>query len=205
MESVILWGSIGANEVLNETALAEKFKVSRTPVREALQELSSMGLLESAGGRGKRVRRIQPKEVRELFWLRQVLEGAIAERLAQTGVTQEQSSEIDRHLERQRDAMRADDLRAFLSADFSFHIDLASFLDFPKVKAVVINLRQLLQLLGLKAVRQEGRLEEVLSEHTKLAEAIKRGDAVAARQAAHYHLARTEQLVIAELEREADS
>lgn len=204
LENAILWGMIGKDEVLNEVALAEKFKVSRTPVREALQELGSMGLLESAGRRGKRVRRIQKKEVRELFWLRQVLEGAIAERLALNGLTNEQSAEIDRHLERQKDAMSADDLSVFLSADISFHIDLAGFLDYPKVKAIVINLRQLLQILGLKAIRQKGRLQDVLSEHTKLVEAIKHGDAIAARRAANEHLARTEQLVIAELERERD-
>ena len=202
LEDAILSGLVGNDEILKEVALAEKLNVSRTPVREAFQELTSRGLLESAGVRGKRVRRIRPREVHEVFWLRQALEGAIAEWLARNGLTEKQTAEIERHLENQRAAMEAGDRLGFLAADSSFHIALAEFMGYPKVTAIVVNLRQLLQLLGLKAVRHASRLEAVLAEHRSIVKAIQEGDATLARRGVTEHLMRTEQLVIPELERE---
>lgn len=203
LENAILGGLIGQDDVLRESPLAEKLNVSRTPVREALQELSGKGLLESAGGRGKRVRRIRPQEVQELFWLRQVLEGAIVERLALQGLSEQQIAEIEGHLAAQRAAMQSGDRHVFLAADSSFHVALADFVGFPKVKAMIINLRQLFHLVGLKAVKHSSRLEEVLAEHTEIVNAIRQGNPTAARQATSEHLMRTEQLVITEVEFEA--
>jgi DNA-binding GntR family transcriptional regulator len=200
IENAILGGLIPRDEILTEGGLANKLSVSRTPVREALQELGKNGLLESAGRRGKRIRRLRKEEVRELYWLRQVLEGAIVERLAAAGLTADQVSAAHRHLEDQRAAMSADDRLAFLSADSRFHIALAEFLGFPKVTAIILNLRQLLHLSGVRAVRRLSRFEEVLSEHVRILAAIEHKDPNAARQAINEHLERTEKLVLAELE-----
>lgn len=201
LENAILSGQIGKNEILTESALAEKLKVSRTPVREALQELTAKGLLEPAGVRSKRVRHLGLHEAREIFWLRGVLEGAIAERLAVNGITKDQAEEAERHLENQRAAVRARDLLAFLSGDSGFHIALAGFLGFPRVSGIVANLRELYNLLGIKTMTAPSRYEEILAEHARILKAIRSGSATEARKAVSDHLLRTEETIILALDR----
>src|SRR3712207_6471716 len=63
---------------LREEEVAQRLKVSRTPVREALGRLMTKGFVEPAGGRGLVVRRLDPAEVLELYAMREILEGAAA-------------------------------------------------------------------------------------------------------------------------------
>jgi DNA-binding GntR family transcriptional regulator len=203
LETAILQGLIGEREVLSEAGLAQKLNVSRTPVREALQELVGRGLLEPVGARGRRIRRIRPEEVRDLFWLRGVLEGAIAERLALHTLTSAQVAELQRHLEDQRAAIWAKDWQAFLSADSSFHVALANCISFPIVTVMVANLRQLFQLVGMKAARHASNPDEILAEHTAILKAIQRGDAPGARRATEEHLQPTERFVLSVLKGKA--
>ncbi len=59
---------------LNEDLLAEQFGVSRTPIREALKELEQEGLIERRQKRGIVLRKFTPREIKELFEIREVLE-----------------------------------------------------------------------------------------------------------------------------------
>jgi DNA-binding GntR family transcriptional regulator len=199
LESAIFQGLIGEKEVLSEAGLAEKLQVSRTPVREALQELVGKGLLEPVGTRGRRIRRIPLEEVSDLFWLRRVLEGAIVERLAQRTLSPAQIEELQGYLADQRAAMRAKDRQAFLSADSNFHVAFAKFVSFPIVTVIISNLRQLFQLVGLKAARHASRPQEILAEHTAILEAIQQGDGPGARRAMEEHLQPTEDFVLSAL------
>ncbi|GLY16967.1 GntR family transcriptional regulator [Kineosporia sp. NBRC 101677] len=77
VRSDILAGEFGATALLQEVPLAERYKVSRTPVREALARLEHEGLVEKAG-RGYRVRSGTPEDVLEVYEARIVLEGQAA-------------------------------------------------------------------------------------------------------------------------------
>src|SRR5438045_6948871 len=64
---------------LREIPLAEKLGVSRIPLREAMDQLASEGLVERVPGLGSYVRSASPKELRELYEMREVLECFAAE------------------------------------------------------------------------------------------------------------------------------
>jgi DNA-binding GntR family transcriptional regulator len=68
---------------LREADLATKLKVSRTPVREAIRRLSADGLVEVSSSRGMRIIDLNTQQVRELYSLREVLEGTAARMAAQ--------------------------------------------------------------------------------------------------------------------------
>lgn len=203
VRSAILEGTITSSVVLTENTLADRLGVSRTPVREAIQELEREGLLEAAGARGgKRVRQISSSEVKELFWLRRAVEGATVEHLANVGLDADEMQMLQEYLEHQRVALDCNDRAAFLGHDSSFHIALASFTGFPKVRDIITNLRQLFQLVGVRAISEPHRLEQVLVEHQVIVEAIQSGSPTAARKAMEDHLFHTETLSLAKLEAE---
>src|SRR5215475_2023801 len=84
-------GSYRAGDRLREEEVAQRLKVSRTPVREALGRLAARGFVEPAGGRGLIVRSLDISEVLELYAMREILEGTAA-RLAAEHASQ---TEID--------------------------------------------------------------------------------------------------------------
>jgi DNA-binding GntR family transcriptional regulator len=71
-------GTYRAGDRLREEEVAQRLKVSRTPVREALGRLAARGFVEPAGGRGLVVRNLDISEVLELYAMREILEGAAA-------------------------------------------------------------------------------------------------------------------------------
>jgi DNA-binding GntR family transcriptional regulator len=77
----IVHGEIKSGDWLNHQHLAERFQVSATPVREALQNLASFGIVENQHNRGTVVRPFGPKQVEDIFYVRALLE-AEATRLA---------------------------------------------------------------------------------------------------------------------------
>src|SRR5258708_2367160 len=76
----ILSGEFGIGHQLRQAALADEFKVSRTPVREAIRQLQTGGLIEVVPNRGAVVRVPAPWDVREAYEVRATLEALAAER-----------------------------------------------------------------------------------------------------------------------------
>ena len=84
IEDRIATGIYAPGERLDETTLAEHFGVSRTPVREALQQLAAGGLVELRGRRGAIVSAPDPARLMEMFDVMAELE-AMCGRLAPAG------------------------------------------------------------------------------------------------------------------------
>ena len=196
LHSAILQGDIESDAVLTEGSLAEALGVSRTPVREVLQELELQGLLEPAGARGKRIRRIERAEVHEILWLRRVLEGAIVAKLARRGIPNDVLETVNHLLSEQRLAAEKKDGGRFLRRDAQFHVELARATGWPRVTAIIVNLRQIFQLVGLRAISYPRRFEQVIAEHERIIQAISAGDAKIARRAMAAHLLNTERLAM---------
>jgi DNA-binding GntR family transcriptional regulator len=74
LKDEIMWGKIESEVLLSESVLAERFGVSRTPVREALTRLANDGLLTALPRRGHLVRAISLSEVLDAFRVRELLE-----------------------------------------------------------------------------------------------------------------------------------
>jgi DNA-binding GntR family transcriptional regulator len=79
LENAILSGELAPGHVLRQEQLSEQFGVSRTPIREALRQLSALGLVSFAGKRGVQVRPLARSELFETFMVRAALEGFAAE------------------------------------------------------------------------------------------------------------------------------
>ena len=126
LRKMIASGELAAGERLMEVPTAERFGVSRMPVRMAFRTLEQEGLLVSFGGRGFQVRSISPHEIAGAVEVRGVLEGLAARQMAEIGVSQQARDELETCLV-QGDALFAkgfvteDDLEVYHDLNMRLH------------------------------------------------------------------------------------
>src|SRR5258707_14873747 len=94
IEEAIVSGELAPGSVLRQEQLAERFGVSRPPVREALRKLAALGLVSFIPNRGVRVRTLSHEELREAFLVRAELEALVTE-LAARKLTNEELHELE--------------------------------------------------------------------------------------------------------------
>jgi GntR family transcriptional repressor for pyruvate dehydrogenase complex len=191
-----------------ERELAERFKVSRPSVREALRTLESMGLIEIRLGEGTFVREIsvdslieplalvmltQREAVEELFEARRLLEPAIAG-LAARRSTEEEIHEMERILEEQ--AREVATGRTGLTQDAAFHAAIASSAHNRAITRIVYALIDLLTQSREEALQVPGRAARSHQDHRRIMEAIRQRDATSAQRAMLDHLVAVESLIM---------
>jgi len=115
----ILDGSAPPGTHLKEMALAREFNVSQAPVREALRELETLGLLQSERYRGTRVRDIDLDELRQAYELRAAIEESAA-RLA-VPCAKADLDKLESDLKLMRRANREHDTDAYMDSAVNFH------------------------------------------------------------------------------------
>src|SRR5688572_3744580 len=115
---------ISPGEMLSEQDLAQRFGVSRSPVREALIKLSEAGLVRVLPQRGTLVVKISRSAVEDARFIREAVECAVAREAARLARPSHKLAIAD-CLTRQRRAARAHDAEAFFTFDEDFHRLLA--------------------------------------------------------------------------------
>jgi GntR family transcriptional regulator, rspAB operon transcriptional repressor len=172
----------------SENSVATMLGVSRTPAREALQQLETEGLIEVLPQRGFRVRRISRAELVEFYTLREMLESYVVRTLCQT--IDERSLRVLGHiLERQE--MAGGDVPAFIGLDEEFHLSMAQLAGLPRTARIISSLRGVLWLMGTRVVGSEIRRRHVVPEHRAVLAALQRRDPEAASAAIEHHVRAT--------------
>lgn len=181
-------GVLVRDRLYSEAELAASMGVSRTPVREALRELSGEGLVEVLPQRGFRLRSLTADEVIEVFGLRLALESYVAEQLA-TRAAPGDVAQLRALVRRQARAM--DDAGEFLVADEEFHLLMPDLIGLTRTHAILTTLRGVMWLIGAHALTVAERAERVLEEHREIVDAIEAGDPASAVAAIRHHLEAT--------------
>ncbi len=171
---------------LVESELADRFGVSRTPIREALQRLETQGLL-TRDGRSLIVASLDHTQMAELYVVRGELEG-LAARLAARHATPEEVGVLRDMLA--KDQAYLDDPDAMSRANRRFHkqIHLASHNRFLVQQLDLVH--RSMALLATTSIAAEGRPQDTLAEHEVIVSAIENGDGDAAYQALRDHISK---------------
>ncbi len=171
---------------LVESELAERFGVSRTPVREALQRLETQSML-TRDGRSLIVASLDHNELAELYVVRTELEG-LAARLAAQHATAEEINVLREMVAEDRALLG--DPGALSRANRRFHkqIHLASHNRFLVQQLDLVHRH--MALLATTSLAVEGRGERALAEHDAIIEAIAARDGDAAHDALKTHISR---------------
>ena len=174
--------------MISETSLAEKFGVSRTPVREALFKLTNAGFVEVRPQRGTFVTHLSMPKILEARFIREALEVAVVVMLAQTA-DDEFIKTCESIIKEQEQAAAENQKLKFQSLDDKFHQALADHTKFPKLAQLIEAEKghmDRVRSLSLKEI--EGQFDIVLQQHRAILNAIKTRDAVKAREAMEKHL-----------------
>ena len=168
-------GSLPAGTALDEQQLADRFSASRTPVREALRQLSVSGLVDMRPRRGVIVTRMTPERIMEMFEAMAEIE-AMSVRFATYRMTPLERSHL-MELHRSSEAMvAAEDVDSYDAFNREFHVAIyrATHNSFLVEQAIAIRLR--LSAFRRTQLRQGDRLERSREEHDAVMRAMAQGD-----------------------------
>lgn len=162
-------------ERINEVALARRLNVSRTPLREALNRLTTEGLLEVRSGQGFFRCNLDPKEVFDLYQLRTVVECA-AIRLAVQYGDDASIDEVIRFLEATSGELPAKNARELVKLDEQFHEMIVSMSGNNEIPRVLRNINARIEFVRWIDVGRRGRSVTQI-EHMEIARSLKQRDA----------------------------
>lgn len=185
----IVSGKLRAGERLLIDDLAERFGVSKIPVREALKALAGKGWVESAPRRGTYVRRLSQEELHELFELRLMLEPEMTAMAAHRRRTTH-LQQLAALIEEGEAAVRESDFVTSSRVNSQFHSVIAQAADNSLAYAVIQDLE--LRLCRYFFVAEWEERKESMLQHRALFETIRDQDIEAARRMTIAHLRHTE-------------
>jgi DNA-binding GntR family transcriptional regulator len=174
-------------QTLVEATIADELGMSRTPVREAIRELSREGLVETIPNRGAIVRALSPQELLDIFDIKIRLEGLCAARAAERNGPAT-ASKLLRATKAMAAAAKAKDRQAYLQADEAYHAAIYAGAQNERAHQIVSDLNAQWHRLRAGMAAIESRMETAVEEHRRIAEAIGAGDAEAAETAMRVHL-----------------
>ncbi len=186
----ILAGTYAPGSALRQDSLASEFGTSKIPVREALVQLQSEGLVDIFPNRGFQVRPLSTVELDEVFRLRLQIEPtavALGARLA----TPADHAAARKALEALNDATAAGEFAASGRLNRAFHL----LLIVPRVQPVAAEILSRLHTLAQRYVqahlRPEGRVKRASREHAALLKAWRAGKTKELRALLHAHIQST--------------
>lgn len=171
---------------LVEQKIADIFKVSRTIVRQALNQLSRDRLVTLAPARGAFVAMPSIEEARQVFEMRNMLESAMVRELC-LRITDGQIGELHAHLRSERQALARGDVAARTRLLADFHVVLARLLGNAVLAECLRDLLSRSQLISLM-YQSAHSADESQREHEQLVGAIERRDVRAASRLMKNHL-----------------
>ncbi|MFD6099600.1 GntR family transcriptional regulator [Nocardiopsis flavescens] len=200
MRGRIISGAVEPGTLLSELALAEEYGVSRTPVREALKQLQTEGLVEIRPRVGTFVTIPSRREITELFEMKELLEGAAARLLAQRGRVPEVDL-LEANLRESDEAVARDDRERYAELVHDFHDLLVRGADNHKLEAHYRTLMNQLAYprLVMTSLNRPGRPFESDREHHRVLELVLAKDGDSAERVMREHVRESRRALLAGL------
>jgi DNA-binding GntR family transcriptional regulator len=197
LRAAIVDGRLEAGERYSVAQLAERFGVSRTPVREALLVLERQGVVRFERNRGVRVLETTAHDLEEVFALRLLLEVPATRRACEL-LDRDDFAALDHELTAMTALADEGDEGAFMAHDKRFHEIILRASGNRRLATIVSQLRDLVRFRGASTVGRSRDLQAILAEHVTVLDALRAGDADAAARAMRAHLLETGRLLLAQ-------
>jgi DNA-binding GntR family transcriptional regulator len=185
LRSEILSGMHPPGTAVRETSLAERFGVSRTPVREALSRLQQERLLERVA-RGLQVPQVDPQQVIQIYDMRILLEEEAARQAARARQFPD-LMRLEALLQRDRQLQEPDDYTR-ITTNLEFHAAVWNCAHNPVLRDLLERLSTHLIHTPRSTLSTGNRWAESLDEHEALLKAIENQDSDAAGKIAREHM-----------------
>ena len=168
----IICGRINAGEKLVEGELADQFKVSRTPVREALLQLEKEGYTEHVKNVGARVKKISHQKIAEIFAVIAVLESEAAEITTRTGVTAQDIAYLKKLQQDMRQTAENLDLLEYNQLNIRFHQFFLEKCGNETLQRIATDLRHRMYRLVAEGLSLPMKISEYIESHDNIIQAV---------------------------------
>ena len=199
LKHAIIVGDMTPEEIYSEQMIADKLKVSRTPVREAVLQLRFENLVDVFSGRGFSVRPIHFFDVQQIIQARTAIESASLRALIiglDTVEGQEILEQMEQCVKQDMPAMISDENNYnFMRADMEFHMLSVSFTGNEFFIQTMNMMRTRLEQASIQSLDRQQRPIAAISEHERIFSAVKRRDTDGAIRALVDHLNMTENIL----------
>ena len=174
------------NEFITEVELSNLLDVSRTPVREAMNELVLEQLMIFKPRKGYKVNTFTNHEIDQIFLLRESLEIACVPFLVKV-ITDKHILDMQTIIEHQSIAAEKNDYYTFMLLDKEFHTYLMEIIEFKLFLKSYNVQHDLSILIGTQGLKSQGRMLDVLDEHNEILKALstKNTDAIITSMKSH--------------------
>jgi DNA-binding GntR family transcriptional regulator len=190
LRALLITGQMRPGRIYSAPKLAAEFGVSATPVREAMLDLVTEGLVEVVRNKGFRVTELDDEDLDAIAELRGFVEvpvmGLVAE--ACVGEIAEEVGRLRPLARRITEAAAAHDLVTYTEADNEFHVRFLALHGNAHVVSVVRDMRHRSRLYGLEALAAAGVLAQLSVEHEQMVDADLRRDGDAMRGLMSQHI-----------------
>jgi DNA-binding GntR family transcriptional regulator len=175
VRNAIVNGQIPAGTRVAEPELADRFGISRTPIREAFRQLESEGFITVIPRKGAIVASLSAKDISDFYDLKMVLEGYAA-RCAAKSLTEKEMVKMETVNRQMEAAAEKKDLRKVLALHNEFHDIFLKACGNEKLHAIVQNMVMQFQRFRL-ILAMRGKIEGSLRQHREIIDAFRKRDA----------------------------
>jgi DNA-binding GntR family transcriptional regulator len=169
----IVSGEMPPGAVCSVPSLARTLGISTTPIREALLQLTSDGLLQPMRNRGFRVVDPSLDELRGIFEVRMQLEASAFRKLVRMGA--DDLAELEAQADTIAKSVETGDVPLYLAADRAFHAELLALAGNEVLADIVLRLRDRMRLYGIRSAHGLERQRASVPEHYRIIEVIRQG------------------------------
>ncbi len=180
-------GKLGPGAALDERALATRFEVSRTPVREALQQLAARGLVRIAPRQGVFVSRLSVNRVRAMLEYIGELESLCA-KLAARRLDEDVRRALDAAIAQCEEAAERGGAAEYAVANTVFHEAVYAGCRNEYLAEQIRQARRLIQRYRVRDFQTKAQIAASLADHRKIAQAIQAGDEALAAETMLLHV-----------------
>ena len=176
IRDAIISGTLKAGSRVSEPELAERYGISRTPIREAFRQLESEGYLTVVPRRGAVVSEFSQKDVEDFYAIKSILEGYAARR-ACSRLTDKDLERLQANNNRLRELADHNDIKTFFRVHNEFHDMFIRAADNERLRELITSVVTRFQRLRFMSLSLPGRMKIAVQEHEKIIEAFRRKDA----------------------------
>lgn len=175
IREAILRGQLKPGEKVAEPELAERFGISRTPIREAFRQLESEGYLTVIPRKGAVVAQLSERDIEEFYAIKSVLEG-FAARMAALKMSEKEIEKLEAINEKLEQLARQGDVKTFFRVHNEFHELFIRAAGNDKLAELIDQLVMKFNRSRMASLSLPGRMEISVNEHRKIIDAFKSRD-----------------------------
>jgi len=192
----ILEGRFYQGQRLIEKELIDLYKISKTPLREALTRLERVGLVQKNINRGFLVKRILRKDAEEIYELREIVDGLSVRKITEN-ITEEKIQKIEKIIRDMELCIGDKKTDKYIELDKYFHTVLNKLSGNKRLIEIMQNLNYQINMLLKTSIKLPKRgINVSFSEHKMIFDAILRKDPVKAEENAKKHMQKTKKAVL---------